>query len=102
MAGKRIDSNQNEVVRTLRDLGCHVAITSMVGKGFPDIVVSHLGVTVLVEIKDGKKPPSERKLTKDEEKFKGAYQGWYQIVESADDCQKLFNAIRKKAGYLYG
>ena len=102
MAGKRIDANQNEVVRTLRDLGCHVAITSMVGKGFPDIVVSHLGVTVLVEIKDGNKPPSARKLTADEKKFQKEYQGWYRIVESVDDCIKLHQAIRKKAGYLYG
>ena len=101
MAGKRIDSNQPEIVAYLRKLGCHVAITSMVGKGFPDIVVSHLGVTVLVEIKDGAKVPSARKLTIDEEKFKAAYQGYYAIVESTDDCIKLFNSIRKRAGFMY-
>ena len=102
MAGKRIDANQNEIVGALRDLGCHVAITSSLGNGFPDIVVSNLGVTVLVEIKDGSKSPSRRVLTKDEEKFRDDFQGWYQIVESTDDCIKLHQAIRKKAGYLYG
>ena len=91
MAGKRIDANQNEVVRTLRDLGCHVATTSMVGKGFPDLVVSHLGVMVYVEIKDGSKPPSKRKLTPDERRFHGQWE--HLPVFVVNDVEEAFFAV---------
>ena len=37
----RIDDNQKEVVSQLRKLGVSVAITSMLGKGFPDLVLGH-------------------------------------------------------------
>ena len=101
MTAKKVDANQSEIVKCLRKLGCHVADTSKVGKGFPDIVVSHLGVTVLVEIKDGAKAPSARKLTPQQVQFHDECQGFIVVVESIDDCVKLFSKIRKKAGYLY-
>lgn len=93
---KRIDANQPAVVNAFRSLGCHVALTHEVGKGFPDIVVSWNGFTVLVEIKDGSKPPSKRKLTQQEAVFKGTFQGWYEVVESVEDTCKVFNRIRKR------
>lgn len=65
----KIDSNQNEVVAALRAIGAVVAITSSLGKGFPDIVVGYRGTNFLIEIKDGNKPPSKQKLTPDEEMF---------------------------------
>jgi hypothetical protein len=39
----------------------------MVGKGCPDILVGKNGRLFLMEIKDGSKAPSARKLTDDEE-----------------------------------
>ena len=91
----RIDANQPEIVKAFRKYGCHVAITSNVGQGFPDIVVSYKGFTALVEIKDGSKPPSARKLTTAEAKFKDEFEGWYAIVESTDDVIKLFAKMNK-------
>ena len=60
MRAGRVDANQPEIVRTFRDLGCSVAITSNVRDGFPDIVMGIHGINVLVEIKDGSKVPSKR------------------------------------------
>jgi Holliday junction resolvase len=82
----RIDDNQNEIVKKLRDIGCSVAITSAVGRGFPDIVVGFKGFNYLIEIKDGKKPPSQRKLTSDEQAWHDQWRGSVHIVESFDDC----------------
>ena len=62
----RVDRNQTEVVEALRQAGCRVQPLHMVGKGCPDILVGRGGRLVLMEIKDGEKPPSARKLTEDE------------------------------------
>ncbi len=62
----RVDRNQTEVVEALRQAGCRVQPLHMVGKGCPDILVGRDGRLVLMEIKDGEKPPSARKLTEDE------------------------------------
>jgi hypothetical protein len=63
----RIDANQPAIVDALRRIGCRVQPLHMVGKGCPDIMVSKGGRVVLMEIKDGAKPPSARKLTADEQ-----------------------------------
>ncbi len=90
MRGKRIDANQNEVVRHLRKLGFSVAITSMVGNGFPDLIVSNYAHTLLVELKDGSKPPSARALTSDEQKFHDTWKGNLIVAESLTDILKFF------------
>ena len=84
----RIDDNQNEVVECFRSLGWSVLIVSQLKKCC-DIFVSKHGRTIAVEIKDGSKPPSKRKLTEGEQEFKDNWQGEYAIVESIDDVVKL-------------
>ena len=54
-----------------------------------DIVVAKNGINVLVEIKDGNKPPSARKLTPDEQKFHDEWKGLIRIVETFDDVVAL-------------
>lgn len=83
MRARRTDANQVAVVKALRAIGCSVAVTSALGAGFPDIVVALRGRTVLMEIKDGDKPPSARKLTPDEQAFRQAWRGEYVVVLSA-------------------
>ena len=87
----KVDDNQNEIVLKLRQIGCSVAITSMVGRGFPDIVVGYRGINYLFEIKDGNKPPSKRKLTPDEVDWHHAWKGSVHVVESYDDCLAVLN-----------
>jgi Holliday junction resolvase len=81
-----IDGNQPEIVTTLRKIGCSVAITSGLGDGFPDLVVGRRGRNLLVEVKDGSKIPSKRKLTPDQIEFHAAWRGTIVIVESIDEA----------------
>lgn len=94
----KVDANQTEIVKAFRELGCSVAITSHLGKGFPDMVVGIMGRhNLLVEVKDGAKPPSKRKLTPDEQEFKDNWTGQYCVVESIEDVHRLVNEVRKGA-----
>ena len=67
----RVDDNQRQIVAALRSAGAVVAVTSALGKGFPDIVFAHPRLTgaQLAEIKDGSKPKSAQALTPDEAAF---------------------------------
>ena len=85
----RIDANQNEIVAALRGIGATVAITSTLGKGFPDLVVGYRGKNYLLEIKDGNKPPSARKLTDDEQQWHECWRGQVAVIESPHDAMKL-------------
>ena len=85
----RVDENQSDIVEKFRGMGYSVAITSSLGGGFPDIVVGKYGVTVLVEIKDGAKPPSKRKLTEDEQRFHDSWRGAACVVECEEDVEAL-------------
>ena len=93
MRKSRVDSNQKEIVKVFRDIGASVAITSNVRDGFPDIVVGYKGVNLMIEIKDGEKMPSQRKLTKDEQKFKDNWLGSYIVVESVDDAIEVLDGV---------
>lgn len=76
----RVDDNQREIVEGLRKYGASVLITSQLKNAF-DILVGYNGVNYIMEIKDGSKPPSQRKLTKGEQNFKNTWKGGeYYIV----------------------
>jgi hypothetical protein len=89
----RIDANQNEIVQALRDVGASVAITSMVGAGFPDIVVGYRGQNYMIEIKDGSKSPSRRKLTPDEKEFHDLWRGTVIVVNNINEVLEAVGAI---------
>lgn len=90
MVWKKVDANQSKVVSALRQCGFSVAITSMVGNGFVDLIVGKNGINLLVELKDEDKPPSQRKLTPDEEKFHGSWRGKVIVANNIDDILKAF------------
>ena len=52
---KRVDSNQKEIVKAFKELGCSVFDTSRIGQGFPDLVIGKNQITVLCEIKKDNK-----------------------------------------------
>lgn len=93
MKRARVDDNQPVIVKTFRSLGWKVAHTHTVGGGFPDIVCSKAGTTILVEIKDGSKTPSARKLTALEQEFHAMWEGALHIVESVDDVFELHRSL---------
>jgi len=65
----RIDDNQPEIVKALRAVGALVQSLATVGGGCPDLLVCWQGELYLMEIKDGAKPPSARRLTPAEADF---------------------------------
>lgn len=82
----RTDDNHQEIVKAFRKFGCSVLDLAGVGHGCPDILVSNSKQkTILCEIKDGRKPPSARGLTKDQEKFHMQWQGRICIVKDLGD-----------------
>ncbi len=99
MRGKRIDANQPEAVTYLRSAGYSVFITATVGGGFPDLVCTHTEdrwFTALVEIKDGKRPPSARKLTVPEQAFHNIWPGTCITALSGEDAWKRLELARMK------
>jgi Holliday junction resolvase len=75
----RIDANQNAIVEALRKAGAVVRIISQ-GDGIPDLLVGYRGYTILMEVKDGDKVPSARKLTEAEQKFFEDWRGGLLVV----------------------
>lgn len=85
----RIDANQEQIVSALRAMGATVRIVTQ-GNGLPDLLVGFRGVTILMEVKDGKKVPSARKLTPAEQKFFDEWRGGIvAIVNSVDEAIAL-------------
>jgi Holliday junction resolvase len=83
----RTDANQQQIVATLRALGASVAITSGAGNGLPDLLVGWRGETYMLEVKDGNKPPSKKRLTAAEQHFVTHWQGRpVAIVETGADA----------------
>lgn len=80
----KIDANQPAIVKELRKLGWYVLLVSQL-KNCCDIIISKNGRTVAIEIKDGSKPPSARKLSPGEQKFMDEWQGEYALIESIED-----------------
>lgn len=71
----RTDANQSEIVDALRKCGATVQSLAAVGDGVPDLLVGLAGMNLLIEVKDGSKPPSGRKLTPDQEAWHAAWGG---------------------------
>lgn len=83
----RVDENQGRVVQALRAMGCSVAITSGAGNGLPDLLVGFMGHTLLMELKDGEKVPSAKKLTPAEAHFVANWKGRpVKIIESPEEA----------------
>ncbi|SOD42395.1 hypothetical protein [Nitrosovibrio sp. Nv4] len=88
----KVDANQPEIVEAFRKMGCSVLIISQL-KGCLDLVVAKNRKTVIVEVKDGSKPPSARQLTPLERVFLDAWRGEAVIVESLDDVLRVVKEL---------
>jgi hypothetical protein len=91
---KRTDSNQKELVAIMRNLGASVLVLSEVGKGCPDLLLGVSGKNALVELKDGNKPPSQRKLTPAEQQFFDEWRGQVCIITTVAEVVTLINHLR--------
>lgn len=79
---KRVDANQQEIVQALRAIGVSVWVI-----GEPvDLMIGYRGRSGALEVKDGSRPPSERKLTAQQVDFFRDDRGFHRVVETTDEA----------------
>lgn len=91
------DANQGEIVKALLQAGCDVLDLKAVGNGCPDLLVSRPYYPhhyFLLEIKDGAKPPSARKLTGDQVKFHARWKAPIYVVTCVDEALNAVGIVR--------
>jgi len=90
----RKDANHAEIQKFFESKGYSVLDLSQL-KNACDIVVSYMGITVMIEIKDGSKIPSKRKLTEGEIAFRNKWRtnGHWQLIESLEQAQELHKTV---------
>lgn len=81
-----VDANQSEIVEALRKAGASVQPLHGVGMGCPDLLIGFRGTNLLLEVKDGDKVPSARKLTEWQEKWHMVWEGQVATVTSAEEA----------------
>lgn len=69
----RRDANERRVIDALRACGAYVKQIN--DEGLADLLVFYRGHTLILEVKDGDKPPSARALTPAEAKFHAEWPG---------------------------
>ena len=90
----KIDSNQPEIVAALRAAGASVQPLHAVGEGVPDLLVGIRGKTCLLEVKDGAKPPSARRLTPAQIEWHAAWRGSpVAVVCTAEEALALIHGL---------
>jgi len=82
----KVDTNQADIVAALRKIGASVQPLHSVGQGCPDLLVGWRGMNTILEIKDGKKPPSARKLTDDQVIWHEGWRGQVAVVETIEQA----------------
>jgi hypothetical protein len=96
MIAARVDANQQAVVEALRAVGASVQHLHKVGQGCPDLAVGFRGVTYLLEVKDGGKPPSAQQLTKPQERWHSEWRGHAVVVNSPQAALAAIGVIEIK------
>lgn len=61
----RVDTNQADLVKMLRQLGMSVVLLVPLGKGVPDLLVGWRGRMLLVEVKESKAAAAAKSETAD-------------------------------------
>jgi hypothetical protein len=82
----RTDANHSAITTALLKLGASVDSLASMGKGYPDLLVGFRGRALLLEVKDGSKPPSHRKLTADEQRWFTRFRGEAYVVNSVQEA----------------
>jgi hypothetical protein len=89
----KVDDNQREIVRALRDAGASILHLHRVGGGCPDLAVGFRWATYLLEVKDGSKPPSAQKLTPAQSDWFRDWRGHAVVVNSPEAALAAIGVI---------
>ena len=91
----RVDANHEQVVLALKAAGATVQSLAAVGQGVPDLLVGFQGKTLLMEIKDGKKSPSHRKLTEQQLAWHGSWRGGpLAVVDGPEAALRMLGVLK--------
>lgn len=93
----RIDTNQKEIVKTLRAIGATVLHTHALKNCF-DILVGYRGTNFALEIKRNEKA----KLTEGEAEFRNSWRGQYAVVSTIDEALLIIGAKAHPKNYKLG
>lgn len=88
----KVDANQRAIVEALRAVGASVQTLASVGCGTPDLLVGYQARNHLIEVKDGGKPPSARRLTREQIAWHQTWQGRVFVANSADEALAIIGA----------
>lgn len=83
----RIDGNHRDIADTLRGLG--VSVVTISARGFPDLLCGYRGRNFLLEVKDGSRAASARRLSEDQVTFHKAWEGQAAVVRSVDEARRV-------------
>jgi hypothetical protein len=84
----RRDNGEQDIIKAMRAEGAFVKVIN--DEGTFDLLCWYNGRTLLLEIKDGSKPPSARRLTPAEQKFHDEWPGDnLYIVNSVEEAIAL-------------
>ncbi len=91
----RRDANHAEIVGVFESLDCSVLDVSAAPCGF-DLIVGYKTQAIAVEVKDGSKPPSARKLTLNENNAHNAWRGPKCVVKNNDEAVLVAKLLRAR------
>lgn len=95
----KIDQNQNDIVRTLRDVGASVQSLAAIGQGCPDLLVGVIDRDTgerrnyLLEVKNPSVPKSDQALTEHEERWEENWAGQYTVVRTPEEALRVVGAL---------
>jgi Holliday junction resolvase len=88
----KVDANHAEIRDGMRKAGFAVFDCAGLGRGLPDLIAVKAGRVVFIEVKDGSKVPSARKLTEAQQKVHAAFtaNGYpIQVITSVEEAVRL-------------
>lgn len=87
----RRDAGEQDIIKAMRACGAYVKVIN--DEGTFDLLCYYNGHTLLLEIKDGTKPPSARRLTDAEQRFHDEWPGSnLHIINSVQEALDLLKA----------
>ena len=88
---KKVDKNQKDVVKALRDNGADVYLLHMVGGGIPDLLCLYQGHTLLLEVKHG----ADKRLTPAQIKLFANWKGGHLYrVNSSEEAVEVLKSLK--------
>jgi len=77
----------------MRAIGATVQTLAAVGDGCPDLLVGWMGRNLLLEVKDGSKPPSQQRLNDRQLRWHREWRGRVTTVASVEEALEVLGVM---------